>query len=126
MKLTRFEYIDSCTDAARLVVRVSGTSPPELRTSAAIRFCRRSRRYLITVAFIPNLIKSSGKNQIMFCGARQKIASRTPSSGITHPHPDDADPRARDRVDLGKAPVREAGDDRRHELRDAERNHQRV
>ena len=62
----------------------------------------------------------------MFCGARQKIASRTPSSGITHPHPDDADPRARDRVDLGKAPVREAGDDRRHELRDAERNHQRV
>ncbi len=42
------------------------------------------------------------------------------------PHPDDANPSSRDAVNLGEAPVGVDSDDRRDELRDAERTKERV
>ena len=42
----------------------------------------------------------------------------------TYPNPDDTNPSTLDRVDLSEAPVTVRGNDRRHELRDAERAHE--
>ena len=44
----------------------------------------------------------------------------------TYPNPDDTNPATRDRVNLGEAPVGEASNDRRDELRNAEGTHERV
>ena len=55
---TRFEYKHAC--------RVIGTSSPVLTISLDIFASWRRRRYLSTVAFIANLTRLSGKNQMMF------------------------------------------------------------
>lgn len=45
---------------------------------------------------------------------------------VTHPNPNDADPRAINLLDVREAPVGEAGDERGHELRQDEGTHQRI
>ena len=50
---------------ARDVVRVIGTPVSLLCCSAATAASWRARRYLMIVAFMANLIKSRGKNQMM-------------------------------------------------------------
>ena len=63
---TRFEYRLSWIEPTRDCVRVIGTSSPALAISFDILSSWRRRRYLITVAFIANLTRSSGKNQMIF------------------------------------------------------------
>ncbi|SRR6266571_6350492 len=48
------------------------------------------------------------------------------TSLVTHPDPNDTDPSTRNLLDVGETPIGEAGDDRGHELRQAEGSHQCI
>ena len=64
-------------------------------------------------------------DDVLWCKYRTLASVRsTRNTNATHPNPDDTNPRARDGLDLGEAPVAVRGDDRRDELSNAERTHQ--
>ena len=49
-----------------------------------------------------------------------------PTRLVTHPNPNDADPRTINLLDVSETPIGKAGDDRGHELCEAEGTHQRI
>ena len=73
------------------------------------------------VAFIANLIQSSGTNQMMSCAQDISECVHCDVEGNTYPNPDDTNPTTRDTVNISEAPVGVHGDDRRDELSKAER-----
>ena len=61
----------------------------------------------------------------------KKVVSDTvtwsgPTRLVTHPNPNDADPRTINLLDVSETPIGKAGDDRGHELCEAEGTHQRI
>ena len=76
------------------------------------------------VAFIANLMRSRGKNQTMSYNSTISYSQTRRRPEVTYPNPDDTNPAARDTLDVGEAPVTVHSDDRRDELRNAERTHE--
>ena len=76
------------------------------------------------VAFIANLMRSRGKNQTMSYNITISQSQTRRRPEVTHPNPDDTNPATRDTLDVGEAPVTVHSDDRRNELRNAERTHE--
>jgi len=80
----------------------------------------------MTVAFIANLIQSSGMNQTMFCvSLLAHLERKKKTKKNTYPNPNNTNPATTNTLDLRKAPITIRSNNRADQLGNAECNHER-